>query len=227
MSARGPFALPAHWLAGAQIGLVTAVRDPEGLGRVQVRLTGPDADGTALMWARTVVPFAGNNRGAFLIPDVSDEVLVVFIAGDPRWPVVLGGMWNGRDTPPESLDGERVDRWSLTGTNGTRIAIVEEAEGRESVEIETPSGVSARLTDAGGGALTLEAAGSTVRLDASGVAIDTGGKVSVHAGSVEVAAGEVRVNAAFAQFSGIVSCDTLIANSVISGSYTPGTGNIW
>jgi hypothetical protein len=29
------------------------------------------------------------------------------------------------------------------------------------------------------------------------------------------------------KFSGVVKCDTLIANSVISASYTPGQGNIW
>jgi hypothetical protein len=29
------------------------------------------------------------------------------------------------------------------------------------------------------------------------------------------------------KFSGVVQCDTLISNSVISASYTPGAGNIW
>ena len=30
-----------------------------------------------------------------------------------------------------------------------------------------------------------------------------------------------------ARFSGIVQCNTLIANSVIATSYSPGAGNIW
>jgi hypothetical protein len=35
------------------------------------------------------------------------------------------------------------------------------------------------------------------------------------------------VNAAAAKFSGVVQCDTLISNSVVSQSYSPGAGNIW
>jgi uncharacterized protein involved in type VI secretion and phage assembly len=38
------------------------------------------------------------------VPDVDDEVLVGFQAGDPRLPYVLGGLWNGRDAPPEPMD---------------------------------------------------------------------------------------------------------------------------
>ena len=35
------------------------------------------------------------------------------------------------------------------------------------------------------------------------------------------------VDTAMAKFSGVVKCETLIATSVISASYTPGAGNIW
>jgi hypothetical protein len=37
----------------------------------------------------------------------------------------------------------------------------------------------------------------------------------------------VSVNAAISKFSGIVQCDVLISNSVVSQDYTPGAGNIW
>ena len=36
---------------------------------------------------------------------MNDEVLVVFEGGDPRRPYVIGGLWNGSDKPPESIDG--------------------------------------------------------------------------------------------------------------------------
>ena len=35
-----------------------------------------------------------------VLPEVNDEVLVTFIHGDMRVPVVLGGLWNGVDVPP-------------------------------------------------------------------------------------------------------------------------------
>jgi hypothetical protein len=37
----------------------------------------------------------------------------------------------------------------------------------------------------------------------------------------------VSVNAGMSTFSGVVQCDTLISNTVISATYTPGAGNIW
>ena len=227
MTALGPFATPAWWLSGAQIARVTSVQDPESLARVQVQLLAPDADGEARVWARVAVPFAGADRGAFLIPDVEDEVLVVFVGGDSRSPVVVGGLWNGAQSPPETLSGDRVDRWTITGKAGTRIAIVEEASGQEQVVIETPGGVTATLSDEAGGKITLEAAGNTVTLDTQGVTVEAAAKVKVTAAQVEVSAGMVKVDAGMSQFSGVVKCDTLIATNVVGTSYSPGAGNVW
>ena len=227
MTALGPFATPAWWLSGAQIARVTSVQDPESLARVQVQLLAPDADGEARVWARVAVPFAGADRGAFLIPDVEDEVLVVFVGGDSRSPVVVGGLWNGAQSPPETLSGDRVDRWTITGKAGTRIAIIEEASGQEQVVIETPGGVTATLSDEAGGKITLEAAGNTVTLDTQGVTVEAAAKVKVTAAQVEVSAGMVKVDAGMSQFSGVVKCDTLIATNVVGTSYSPGAGNVW
>jgi hypothetical protein len=51
--------------------------------------------------------------------------------------------------------------------------------------------------------------------------------LTVNAATVEVSAGMVTVNAGMSKFSGVVQCDTLISNSVVSASYTPGAGNVW
>jgi uncharacterized protein involved in type VI secretion and phage assembly len=227
MNVSGPFSIPAGFGHGAQLARVVSVQDPEKLARVQVRLLGPDADGEALIWARVAVPFAGPNRGAFLIPDVDDEVLVMFVAGDQRSPVVVGGLWNGSQKPPESISGANVDRWTFTGTNGTRIAIVEQSQGREQIVLQTPAGVTATLTDQGGSKIELKAAGNTVTMDSSGVSVRAAGSVSVTAGSVEVSAGIVNVHSAFTKFDGFVKCAALITDFVISKAYTPGAGNIW
>lgn len=50
-------------------------------------------------WARVVQPWAGNGWGAQFIPRVGTEVAVAFVDGDPDRPIVLGGLYNGRDTP--------------------------------------------------------------------------------------------------------------------------------
>lgn len=227
MKPMGIFASPAWWTRGAHLGRVVSVADPKSMGRVQITLIAEDSDGAAEVWARVAVPFAASNCGAFFIPDVGEEVVVVFVGANADAPVVIGSLWNGRTDVPESLSGDKVDRWTITGKAGTRIAIVEEASGQEKVEIETPGGAKCTITDAGGGSIELECAGNTITSNTQGVSVESGSTVKVTASKVEVSAGSVKVDAGIATFSGVVKCDTLLSNSVVSTSYTPGAGNIW
>lgn len=227
MSPVGLFPAPVHWLAGTHIGIVISVMDPLALARVQVQLVAADPEGEAPIWARVAVPFAGDNYGAFLIPDVGAEVLVVFAAGDAASPIVIGALWNGRTAVPESLPADAVDRWTLTGKNGTRIAIVEESSGQEMVEIETPSGATATLTDASGGSIELKVGSNTLTMDSSGVAIKTANEFKVEASTISLKATSVAVTTPQATFSMAVDCKTFTAVTVTSATYSPGAGNVW
>jgi hypothetical protein len=58
-------------------------------------------------------------------------------------------------------------------------------------------------------------------ISGSGGSVDTGG------GGVEISGGTVKVHSANVEVDGVLQADTLIANSVVSSSYTPGAGNIY
>jgi phage baseplate assembly protein gpV len=92
---------------GAVIGLVTDNNDPEGQGRLKVRFPWVGDDVTS-HWCRIAQPYAGSGRGSFWLPEVGDEVAVVFDRGDMDHPYVLGGLWNGQDAvpPPGNADGQ-------------------------------------------------------------------------------------------------------------------------
>jgi uncharacterized protein involved in type VI secretion and phage assembly len=219
---------PAAFLA-----TVVSVNDPLSRNRVQVRIYNTDGvdDQDGPVWARVAVPFAGGNRGAFFIPDVGDEVVVVFLAGDPRFPIIVGSLWNGQDSAPETLggSGDSVDRWTITGKAGTRIAIVEDSSG-PTISLTTPGGLTGTLTDSGGGSIEFSNSEQTsVKIDSSGVTINApSGTVQVTAASeVDITAPTVSVTAAMSTFSGIVQCQTLIATTVVGTTYTPGAGNVW
>jgi uncharacterized protein involved in type VI secretion and phage assembly len=219
-------------IAGAcHLAEVVSVKDTAKLNRVQVRLLA--ADGVAgqdgPIWARVAVPFAGKNRGAFMLPDKGDEVLVAFVNGDPRLPVVVGSLWNGAASAPDKLggNGEAIDRWTIVGKAGTRIAIVEERAGEATITLKTPGNVTATITQKSGGKIELKGAGNTVTMDSQGVSIQTSAKVKVQASQVEVTAGMVKVDSAMSKFSGVVKCDVLQATTVVATTYTPGAGNIW
>jgi uncharacterized protein involved in type VI secretion and phage assembly len=85
-------------------------RDPENLGRVQVRVSGLD-DANSVLWARVSTPMVGPLRNTGFTPAPGDEVVVVFERGDLRTPIVVGALWNGKDQPPDS----NTDKGSASG----------------------------------------------------------------------------------------------------------------
>lgn len=215
---------------GVYPALVSDIRDPDGQGRVKVRLPWSPDNGSAAYeaWARLATLMGGNNRGSWFVPDTNDEVLVVFEGGDARRPYVIGGLWNGRDTPPEAMDGAgQNDRKTLRSRNGVRISL-DDTSGTESLLLETPGGQRVTLKDGPGAVEIVDSNGNSIKMGTSGITVEAALKVTINAGaSMEVTAGMVTVNAAMSKFSGVVQADTVISNSVVSASYTPGAGNIW
>jgi uncharacterized protein involved in type VI secretion and phage assembly len=227
-AARVPRGYGGHFY-GAYPALVSNIKDPDGQGRVKVKLPwSPDGQGGSYeAWARLATMMAGNNRGTWFIPDVNDEVLVIFMAGDPRQPCVVGGLWNGQDDPPESMDGAGKNYIkTIRSRNGVQITL-DDTDGQETMTLETPAGQTVTLAD-GPGSITLQDSnGNSIQMQASGITITTSATFTVNASTVDISAGMVTVNAGMSTFSGVVQADTAITNSVISASYTPGAGNIW
>jgi uncharacterized protein involved in type VI secretion and phage assembly len=181
-----------------------------------------DNDKAEAIWARVAVPFAGNKRGAFLMPDVKDEVVVTFINGDPRAAIVIGTLWNGQHEIPESIDGT-VDRWSLVGKKGTRIAIVEESE--PAIQLSTPGGVKITMSDESGGKIEMTAGPTTVTLDQQGMSISTS-TFSTTASEAKCVAGKYDVKTPQAKFSMMVDCIVLKAVAVNSELQRPAIGSL-
>lgn len=220
--------LGGRWY-GVFPALVTDIRDPDGQGRVKITLPwSPDSDGGRYeAWARVATLMGGSQRGSWFIPDVNDEVLVAFEAGDPRRPYVVGGLWNGQDNPPESMDGAGKNfKKVLRSRNGVTITL-DDSDGQETMVLETPGGQKITLKDGPGAVEIVDSNGNSVKLETSGVTVTASAKVTVNASIMEISAGTLTVNAGMSKFSGVVQADTVISNSVISASYTPGAGNIW
>ena len=226
---RKQFENPAPDLySGAYLAEVIDLDDPDNLARVKVRVLNFDGvtDHDGPVWARVAVPFAGDNRGAFFIPDVGDEVLITFVNGDPRHPVVIGGLWNGGQTLPASISGGKNKQKVIRSKNGVKITL-EDEDGQEKFIAETPGGQKITFKD-GPGTITIEDSnGNSIKLESAGVTVNASAKVNVTASQVCISAGMVQVDAGMSKFSGVVQCDTMISNTVVSATYTPGAGNIW
>ena len=89
-------------VAETQMARVTSNADPEGKGRVQVRMNWQTGN-MHTDWIRVMTPDGGGcrdgvetNRGFVFIPEVGDHVLVGFRHNDPNRPYVMGSLFNGR-----------------------------------------------------------------------------------------------------------------------------------
>jgi uncharacterized protein involved in type VI secretion and phage assembly len=218
----------ARWY-GLYPALVSDISDPDGQGRVKISLPwAPDTGSSRYeAWARLATLMAGSGRGSWFVPDANDEVLVGFEGGDPRRPYVVGGLWNGSDAPPETMDGAgRNPKKVLRSRNGVKLTL-DDSDGKEQMLLETPGGQKVTLRDGPGALLIEDSSGNSVKLETSGITVNAAAKVTVTAATAEISASTLTVNAGMSKFSGVVKADTVITNSVVSTSYTPGAGNIW
>jgi phage baseplate assembly protein V len=105
---------------GIYEALVSDVNDPAKEGRVKIKM--PWFDGQMeTEWCRVRQFYAGNGYGAVFVPDVGDEVLISFIQGDMRQPIILGGLFNGADKPPARDPRERI----ICSRNGHKIRFID------------------------------------------------------------------------------------------------------
>lgn len=214
--------MSGHLAAAAQSPLALAVvtddDDPDARGRVRVRIAALDVE----LWAAVLHPSVGNGYGVALLPKIDEVVVVAFVT--PELPIVLGAVGSGRSSAPTEATPTHT-RYSITTPDGT-VLLLDDEEGPK-LSVTTPAGNKFELTDDAGGKAVIDVQGTTVTVTSSKVEVQASGEVKVQAGSVKVSAGMVDVDAGMAKFSGVVKCATLIADSVVGTSYTPGAGNIW
>jgi phage protein D/phage baseplate assembly protein gpV len=213
------------------IAQVSDANDPQQQARV--KLTFPWlSDSYVSDWARTVQPGAGKNRGAMVLPEVGDEVLVIFEQGDIRRPYVLGGLYNGVDTPPTGgpklIDGSSgaINRRSMVSRRGHRIDLIDE-DGRtegitlsstgdklqlkmDSVDTKITLHSDGKILIEGKGGIVIDAANSKLELKGSEVSIaaTTGVKIDGGSGSVDVStSGPLSLKGTTAKLEGSATTD--------------------
>lgn len=179
---------------GVAIAQVSDARDPQHQGRV--KLTFPWlSDDYVSDWARTVHTGAGKDRGFYVLPEVGDEVLVAFEQGDIRRPYVVGGLFNGVDTPKtgpiDDVDGGSgaINRRSLVSRRGHRIDLLDQDGRKEGIALATGDGKHTFTLDATGSTVTLHSDGSVTIEAKSGVTVDAG------TGSLKLTGGDVSITA--------------------------------
>ena len=207
-------------LFGLYPALVLDIVDPDNLGRIKVGFPWlGDAGADVSAWSRLVSLYADDNQGWQILPSVGTEVIVGFEAGSIDRPYIVGAVWNGKETLPDTPAAANNKR--LLKTRSGSLLEFDDSDGAAKVTLSMASGHQLVLDDSAQQVSFKHSNGCQLVMNA-------GGQVSITANStVEVSASAVNVHAPMVVCDGIVQCQTLITQSVVSPSYTPGAGNIW
>jgi uncharacterized protein involved in type VI secretion and phage assembly len=169
------------------IALVTDNKDPSKLGRVKIKI--PVLSNTdTTWWAPIVMLGAGKNRGWFFIPEVDDEVLVLFEHGDMSRPLVIGALWNGKDKPPDKNPGGNPRRM-IKSRAGSKITfdddqlklIIEDGTGKGRITFD--SNANKVTIESLAGDVCLQAPTGDIKIVAKEAEFKAGSNLEIHAGS--------------------------------------------
>jgi uncharacterized protein involved in type VI secretion and phage assembly len=189
----------------AVIAIVKDNVDPDELGRVQV--TFPTLqDEPASYWLRVASPNAGDLRGFYSLPEIGDEVLVLFMQGSQDVGVIIGGFWNGKHKPPtEAKDGMPAasgvggslaenapkDGSGSLDTNDRRfwrsrsghLIVMDDSDGKESVQIWDGQHKLALVFDGSQGVIVLSNGTGAINIHATGdLTLESDANIKMKAG---------------------------------------------
>jgi uncharacterized protein involved in type VI secretion and phage assembly len=169
------------------IALVTDNKDPSKLGRVKIKI--PVLSNTdTTWWAPIVMLGAGKNRGWFFIPEVDDEVLVLFEHGDVNRPLVVGALWGGKDKPPDKNPGGNPRR-VIKSREGSKITfdddqmklIIEDGKGKGRITFD--ANANKVTIESLVGDVCLQAPAGELVIVAKEAEFKAGSNLEIHAGS--------------------------------------------
>lgn len=129
---------------GVVVGTVTDNYAQEMPGRVCVLIPTRDNEANILKWARVAMPSHGNTWGHYFLPEVGDQVLLVFEQGNIEKPYVIGCVPKDSNQFLKKAVSEKNEFKKIITKHGSAILFTDSAEeGGESgqkdkIEIHTP-----------------------------------------------------------------------------------------
>ncbi len=173
---------PASGLLPGVKGLVTGTvkqidQDPDGETRVQVEVPLISATGD-FIWARLATGYATAQAGIFFIPEIGDEVLLGFLNEDPRYPVVLGSLYNASaHQPPFTPDAPNTNKAIVTKA---QLKITMD-DVNKVIVVRTPGGQVATLSDKDNSITLADSNQNTITMSSSGITISSCADLNLNA----------------------------------------------
>ena len=167
-------------IRGLQIGIVVQLEsDPDGQDRILVRVPVIDSAGQGI-WTRIASLDAGNERGAFFMPEIGDEVIVGFINDDPRHPVVLGMLHSSNKPAPISPQDNNNEK-GFTTRSKMHLSFNDDTK---TIVIDTPAGNSITLDEKSMKIEIKDQNENKITMEQTGITMESPLNIDVKAGAV-------------------------------------------
>lgn len=204
--------------------IVAEVGDTQHPGEVRLRFDWFDPQMRS-EWCRICNLYAGNGYGSVWHPELDDEVLVAFLQGDMRWPIVLGGLYNGVDQPPTART-DQLDQ-KLLRTKGGHELLMDDSSGQKRMRLRTNAGHQVDIDDQGGQIVIASTGGSTITIDdgAARISVRTSGAQSVvlEDGKVTLSAASVVLDAGAIKLGGDAAVHNVVFGDLLMAAFNAHT----
>jgi len=150
---------------GVYIGVVTSNHDPDNRGRIKLVFPWM-ADAVESHWASVATLYAGKDRGWYFMPEIGDEVLVVFEHGDVSHPYVVGSLWNGQDPLPEPGHPDGENNHKILETRAGHTMVFDDTDGAERISLIDSSLDNRMIIDVAGDEISIVAATGDIHIKA-------------------------------------------------------------
>ncbi len=149
------------------MGEVVDHEDPEGLGRVRVRVPGLLEPASAWAWPLGTLGGGSNQRGFFCVPEKGAEVGVLFHQGDVDHPHYLCGHWgkpNGQvEVPSPARDLEKEETPNVRAFETERFLLVfDDREDKEAFLVKDKKSGDQIELDGQGMGITIKATSALI-----------------------------------------------------------------
>lgn len=180
-------------IQGLQLAIVKKIdQDPDNLSRILVEIASRSTTPNTT-WARMAHYYASNKSGSFFLPEIDDEVILGFLDNDPRYPVILGSLYNEKNTAAYTATTENDIKAFVTRSN----IKMEFDDRKKSISLSTPGNSSIIISDDGKLVEIKDQQGNSITLNTDGIRIDSAKDIDINAnGNITLnAKGKVNVTA--------------------------------
>lgn len=177
-----PQALRASKVRGVQLAIVVDNKDGQDNPgfRVKVKFPWLNAQETTF-WARIAIPMGGADRGTYVLPEIDDQLLVVFEHGDIDRPIVVGALWSKKQEPVEVNSSAKNNTKLIKSRCGHRI-IFDDKQGAEKITIVDRTKKNK---------IVLDSVGKIVKIESDGdIEVTAKANVIVHANALQIGASQ-------------------------------------